>query len=242
MILVMNRSTHDHHDHHDDMHESIETQPTADEKAEKAPTEKEFLHYGFQPGKWDVICHNGKDPKSHVGNQRFKVLVQNYLSSYTKANSRCLKSGVITDIIATIRSKSTQNGGFVRYDDAQKRWYEVGDKVARDKVGHSLREARRALDPEAATELSSPGKAEAVSSATGSTSMDVSSLPMMIMMPKGISASLTSRATGDIERPDQAGSSGSSNMESIYDDAGNEEATPVAKNLVDWFESDSMDE
>ncbi|KAL3938542.1 MAG: hypothetical protein SGBAC_006577 [Bacillariaceae sp.] len=207
MILVMNRSTHDHHD---DMQESIETQPTADEKAEKAPIEKEFLQYGFQPGKWDVICHNGKDPKSH----------------------------------ATIRSKSTQNGGFVRYDDAKKRWYEVGDKVARDKVGHSLREAMRALDPEAATELSSSGKAQAVTSATGFASMDASSLPMMpmMMMPKGTSASLTSPATPDNKRPDQAGSSGSSNMESISDDAGNEEATPLAKNLVDWFESDSMDE
>ena len=82
MILVMTRSSHDHHD---DMQESLETQPTADEKAEKAPIEKKFLHDGFQPGRWDVICHNGKDPQSHGEKNASKCSI-GYVLASTSSN------------------------------------------------------------------------------------------------------------------------------------------------------------
>jgi hypothetical protein len=42
--------------------------------------------------------------------------------------------------VTSIRESSTQGGGFVRLDGLFRRWYEVGDKVARDKVGQSLRD------------------------------------------------------------------------------------------------------
>ncbi|CAJ1967795.1 unnamed protein product [Cylindrotheca closterium] len=228
MILVMNRSTGEH-----DTVRGLfdETQPSEDEKAEKGPLEKEFLPSGFQPKEWDVICHNGKEPKSHVGNRRFKVIVQNYLSSYVKAKSRSLKSAVISDIISVIRSKSTHNGGFVRYDDVAKRWYEVGDKVARDKVGHSLREAMRATEPSSPSGSMSPS--EAVAYVTGSsTSLEPSSSPIAGRSPSYSDIML---------EPDQIQSSGSPNLESISGEShGNkEEETPVAMNLADWFEADS---
>jgi hypothetical protein len=63
-----------------------------------------------------------------------------------KAMTRSERSAVISGIVTSIRDSSTGGGGFVRLDAASKRWYEVGDKVARDKVGHFLRDSMRALE------------------------------------------------------------------------------------------------
>jgi hypothetical protein len=57
-----------------------------------------------------------------------------------KAMARTERSAIISNIVATMR-KSSRIGGFVRLDIPTHRWYEVGDKIARDKVGHALRDA-----------------------------------------------------------------------------------------------------
>jgi hypothetical protein len=47
--------------------------------------------------------------------------------------------------VSSIRESSAQEGGgFVRFDASHGLWYEVGDKVARDKVGQALRDSIRA--------------------------------------------------------------------------------------------------
>jgi hypothetical protein len=67
------------------------------------------------------------------------------LCSHTKAATRSAKSAVISDIVSSIRESSAQEGGgFVRFDASHCLWYEVGDKVARDKVGQALRDSIRA--------------------------------------------------------------------------------------------------
>jgi hypothetical protein len=46
--------------------------------------------------------------------------------------------------VSSIRESSEQEGGgFVRFDASHCLWYEVGDKVARDKVGQALRDSIR---------------------------------------------------------------------------------------------------
>jgi hypothetical protein len=51
--------------------------------------------------------------------------------------------------VSSIRESSTQKGGgFVRFDASHCLWYEVGDKVARDKVGQALRDSIRARGKE----------------------------------------------------------------------------------------------
>ena len=124
----------------------------------------------FKPGNWDVICYNGSGGNNQghgmllqnytlfalvcaffdillnriflVGNQRFLLCIENHLKKYLKASSRSEKSAVISSIVTSIRESSThKGGGFVRFDITLNRWYEVGDKVARDKVGQALRDA-----------------------------------------------------------------------------------------------------
>jgi hypothetical protein len=64
------------------------------------------------------------------------------MKTYVDATSKHAKSMVVTGIVDTVRESSTQRqGGFVRKGLVTGRWYEVGDKIAREKVGHALRDA-----------------------------------------------------------------------------------------------------
>ena len=86
-------------------------------------------------------------PFATVGNKRFKICIENHLGGYTKAPSRIAKSVIITNIVNSIRDSSTQPcGGFVRFDTSCGLWYEVGDKIARDKVGQALRNVKTRIE------------------------------------------------------------------------------------------------
>ncbi len=50
------------------------------------------------------------------------------------------KSGIVSVIIRTVRSRSPV-GGFVKLDSTTGRWQEVGDHLAREKVGQTIRDA-----------------------------------------------------------------------------------------------------
>ncbi|CAJ1926432.1 unnamed protein product [Cylindrotheca closterium] len=104
-----------------------------------------YLPLLFEPGNWDVICHNGREFQEHVGNSRFKLCIERNLDIYMNAGSRLERSTIITDIVTGIREGG---GGFVRYDQAEMRWYDVGDKIARDKAGQALRDSLRLRNDE----------------------------------------------------------------------------------------------
>jgi hypothetical protein len=77
-----------------------------------------------------------------VGNRRFKICVENHLHAYIEASWKKSKSLVVTRILDTIRASSqAEGGGFIRKDRLNKRWYEVKEKIAREKVGQALRDA-----------------------------------------------------------------------------------------------------
>lgn len=66
------------------------------------------------------------------------------------------KSSVISEIVESIRESSTTGGGFVRFDMRMERWYEVGDKIARDRVGQSLRALNPPIDKKKSPEKEAP--------------------------------------------------------------------------------------
>lgn len=92
---------------------------------------------GFKPGQYDVICSRGKKAKSHQGNKFFQALVDKAAERYGNAEGKLGKSLIVSEIIDTIRTKSSQ-GGFVKLEAG--RWFEVGDAVARERTGQSLRD------------------------------------------------------------------------------------------------------
>eukprot|EP00523_Entomoneis_sp_CCMP467_P009467 CAMPEP_0168734116 /NCGR_PEP_ID=MMETSP0724-20121128/8644_1 /TAXON_ID=265536 /ORGANISM="Amphiprora sp., Strain CCMP467" /LENGTH=743 /DNA_ID=CAMNT_0008781203 /DNA_START=145 /DNA_END=2376 /DNA_ORIENTATION=+ len=92
------------------------------------------------PGSTDVICGRGKRAYDHKGNARFRKLISKEMERYEKSVSKVEKSSIVSDIIFRVRGASPP-GSFVREDtDQPGTWLEVGDAVAREKIGQSFRD------------------------------------------------------------------------------------------------------
>jgi hypothetical protein len=99
-----------------------------------------MLPEGYVPKDEDVICSWARQNHSHPGNEKFRVMINEYAPTYLNVSTKYQKSEVIAKIVAEVRSKSP-GGGFVKKDFYSNRWFEVGDEKARDKVGHAIRKA-----------------------------------------------------------------------------------------------------
>lgn len=95
------------------------------------------LRPDFQPGPHDVICARGKEAKSHEGNRRYTALIDASLDRYSQATSKHEKTVIVSQILDLVRHASP-DGGFVKQQNG--RWHEVGDHMAREKIGQNLRD------------------------------------------------------------------------------------------------------
>ena len=172
-------------------------------------------------------------------------------AAYKNAQSRVKKSIVISDIVASIRESSTTGGGFVRYDLRIERWYEVGDKVARDKVGQCLRALNSHKQQRQAKETvhnnHSPRSSEA------SPTVDLKPQPISSFgSTQGLPVSSTKRTSGGHRPPDYASSpiyettmtrssipTQSRGKQRISDSS--DDSTPSDNSLFAWFEADSRE-
>lgn len=128
-----------------------------------------LLDSGFEPGEYDVICSRGKQYYNHIGNIRFRTMVESHVEEYCRAETKVGKGAVVMSIVDAIR-RASPAGGFVRFSVKRGRYVEIGDelvsqdsknpcidehndsntceftsneKQAREKVGHALRERRK---------------------------------------------------------------------------------------------------
>jgi hypothetical protein len=92
----------------------------------------------FTPGPYDVICAKGKDAKNHSGNLYYRSLVTKAMGSYSNARNRYEKTLIVSSVVEQVRDRSP-HGGFVK-QSPNGLWYEVGDHLAREKVGQNLRD------------------------------------------------------------------------------------------------------
>lgn len=97
--------------------------------------EEGLLPSDFVVSPYTVLCGRGKECFESVGNRRFRVLVQCQLHRYSQADSKRAKSQIVSEIVEMVRSAG---GAFVK--EKQGCWYEVGDVVAREKVGALFRD------------------------------------------------------------------------------------------------------
>ena len=99
--------------------------------------EKErVLPSNYQVKVQDVICGNHRVPRGsqqHVGNERFRVVVEIRLQRYSKA-ARAEKSEIVREIVDSVRD---YGGRFVRCDEGK--WNDIGSLRAREKAGHAIR-------------------------------------------------------------------------------------------------------
>jgi hypothetical protein len=95
------------------------------------------LPKGYKPGALDILCGRGKGCSNHDGNKIFSAAVLVNLPRYADAEKRIDKSIVVSSVVASLREKGAQ---FLKFDNKTERWYEIGDKQAREKAGHAIRD------------------------------------------------------------------------------------------------------
>jgi len=101
-----------------------------------------ILPKSFAPGKNDVIIGRGKKCHGHFGNKRLKRIVLSRLDEYSRVFLQKEKSRILRLIINQIRNnRHPRVGGFVKQDQKTKRWFDVGDNLAREKISKSFRDA-----------------------------------------------------------------------------------------------------
>lgn len=90
----------------------------------------------FVPGLNDCLPGRGKFISSHSGNKSFRELVRSYKDLYSKSTD---KSSVVTKFISEWGGLSPR-GRFLKRDAKTKKWVEMGDKKAREKISQALRD------------------------------------------------------------------------------------------------------
>jgi hypothetical protein len=96
----------------------------------------------ISPKRFDIICGRDKLSHAHVGNKRFRIIIEMNRDRYQTAPSRDDKTRITCDIVAMIRS-CRPGGRFLKIDELNaNNWKDVGDEYAREKVSHALRSAK----------------------------------------------------------------------------------------------------
>lgn len=102
----------------------------------RAPGGKTSLPHDYTPTDFDVCSGRGKKNWNLPGNVYFRNLIQANVQRYIDAPAKSDKTEVVNSLVREIR----EQGGLFLKQDAFGCWYDIGDALARDKVGHSLRD------------------------------------------------------------------------------------------------------
>jgi hypothetical protein len=98
----------------------------------------------FKPTDYDVVCGRGKGSYNRPGNRRFRAIVQRHMHEY-QASSKVDKTMVINRIMNLVQA---QNEGTARFVKRGKDglFTVISDDLAREKVGHAIRETIMAAE------------------------------------------------------------------------------------------------
>lgn len=108
-----------------------------EDTSEDLPDEKEEI----RPKRYDIICGRDKLSHAHVGNKRFRIVIEANRERYQTAPSRDDKTRITCEIVNMIKS-CRPGGRFLKLNTDTKTWSDVGDEYAREKVSHALRSAK----------------------------------------------------------------------------------------------------
>lgn len=105
-----------------------------------------------EPTDSDVICGRGGSINSHVGNERYRTLVEKrkrvYLTAHFKREKRLIASSIVSEI-----RQLDPPGRFLTRDAKSGHWKDIGDEKARDKTSQALRENAPSIRAEIETEV-----------------------------------------------------------------------------------------
>jgi hypothetical protein len=101
-------------------------------KRDSSPQEEVIEASGF-----DIFLGRHKYCFHHTGNRCFRTLIANNLEWYASLSTKREKSAVSGCLLKLIRSGG---GRFLKEGPSLDQWYEVDDKIAREKISHALRD------------------------------------------------------------------------------------------------------
>jgi hypothetical protein len=88
------------------------------------------------PSHSDILFGRGTPTQNHRGNANLSLLVEKYLLRYNEGSFK-EKTALAQEIVSNVKSRG---GHFLKQVDGI--WEEVDDKVAREKVSHTIRNLR----------------------------------------------------------------------------------------------------
>ncbi len=92
----------------------------------------------------DVMLGRGRGTNHHPGNKRFRAIVEEQKDQYNKA-SRIEKPVIALAVVHQVRAL-LPSGRFLKLDKSTGKWFDVGDKKAREKTSQALREPKKEGD------------------------------------------------------------------------------------------------
>jgi hypothetical protein len=105
--------------------------------------DKRLLPENYTPSEMDILCGRGRAFASHHGNKIFAYAIRAKLQRYVEAPKRIDKSVIASSLVSSLR----ENGAhFVKQDKKSKRYYELSDDQAHEKIGHAFRDVLKGLD------------------------------------------------------------------------------------------------
>jgi hypothetical protein len=112
---------------------------------EKVPRRKrsksvlEILEENIEnPADDDILLGRNRAFWSRPGNQRFRSFVGTYVKQYIESSERNEKTKIGHDIYDELSKLGRR---FLKFDSSTNMWNQVGKKQAREKIGHTLRDA-----------------------------------------------------------------------------------------------------
>lgn len=100
-----------------------------------------FLPESFEPTDNEVILGRGKQIASHKGNKLYKEIVLSHIKEYSAAQTKALKSSILSHIVNKIRANSAFQAGFIKQDGTTGRWMIAEDSAARIATAQIFRDA-----------------------------------------------------------------------------------------------------
>lgn len=91
------------------------------------------------PGHTDVLLGKQRDAFNHVGNRKFRTIIHANWERYNNAKGRCERTSIVVSIVKFLIEEKRVR--FLKKDRVKQRWFIVHDSVAREKVGHAIRDA-----------------------------------------------------------------------------------------------------
>ena len=87
---------------------------------------------------YDVMCSRSKVAFKAIGNRRLRIMFELHAPRYERTHKKTAKGNLVSSIVETVQSAG---GRFIRKNKTTGEWEEAPHEIAKEKVGHGLRDA-----------------------------------------------------------------------------------------------------